>query len=83
MLMKASGLELCCCHEGWCETNLAGELADVKPQGQVDKGVLGWEMCPNVFTGIYYNFGYISCRTFSVSSVEKMRKSHFKLHKIN
>lgn len=70
MLMKAFGQELCCCPKGWLERNLTGELAGVKLLGQDAKGVLGWEMCPGLLTGIYCNFGYVSSMAFSVCSVE-------------
>lgn len=70
MLVKAFGWELRCWPEGWCERTLTGELADVKLLRQDAKGILGWEVCPSILTGIYCNFGNVSYMTFSVCSVE-------------
>lgn len=86
ILMKAFGQELCCCCKGWCERNLTGELAGVKLLGQGAKGILGWEMCLSILSGIYCNFGYVACITFSALwrfLLSELTKCHFKLQKIH
>lgn len=50
------------------------------------KGILGWEMCPSILSGIYCNFGYVAYITFSALwrlLLSELGKFHFKLQKIH